>query len=46
LLTYQFDETDFKRNRDRFAQHLIGMGLAQRMSDSCTYIMNPMESQT
>jgi hypothetical protein len=46
LLTYLFDETDFKRNRDRFAQHLIGMGLAQRMSDSCTYIINPMDSQT
>lgn len=43
LLSYQFDETDFKRNRERFAQHLIGMGLAQRMSDSCTYVINPMD---
>jgi len=46
VLSYLFDETDFKKNRDRFAQHLIGMGLAQRMSDACTYIVNPMESLT
>jgi hypothetical protein len=45
LLSYLFDETDFKKNRDRLAQHLIGMGLAQRMSDACTYIINPMDSQ-
>jgi hypothetical protein len=46
VLSYLFDETDFKKNRDRFAQRLIGMGLAQRMSDACTYIINPMDSQT
>jgi hypothetical protein len=46
LLSYLFDETDFKKNRDRFAQHLIGMGLAQRMSDACTYIINPMDART
>lgn len=44
VLNYLFDETDFKKNRDRLAQHLIGMGLAQRMSDACTYIINPMNS--
>ncbi|MDY7577265.1 hypothetical protein RGU70_02835 [Herbaspirillum sp. RTI4] len=38
-----FDETDFKKNRDRLVQHLIGMGLAQRMSDACTYVLNPMD---
>jgi len=43
---FLFDDSDFKRNRDRFSQHLIGMGLAQRMSDACTYILNPMESLT
>ncbi len=43
VLSYQFDETDFKRNRDRLAQHLVGMGLARRMSDACTYIINPMD---
>lgn len=40
-----FDETDFKKNRERFVQHLIGMGLAQRMSDACTYTLNPMDSR-
>lgn len=40
-----FDETDFKKNRDRLVQHLIGMGLAQRMSDACTYIVNPMDKR-
>jgi hypothetical protein len=46
VLSYLFDETDFKKNRDRFGQHLVGMGLAQRMSDACTYVLNPMESFT
>lgn len=46
VLSYLYDETDFKKNRDRFGQHLVGMGLAQRMSDACTYILNPMESIT
>ena len=32
VLNYLFDETDFKKNRDRLAEHLIGMGLAHRMS--------------
>jgi hypothetical protein len=45
LLNYLFDETDFKKNRDRLAQHLIGMGLAHRMSDACTYVINPMDSR-
>jgi len=44
VLSYKFDETDFKKNRDRFGQHLVGMGLAQRKSDACTYVINPMES--
>lgn len=38
----QFEETDFKRNHDRLIQHLVGMGLARRMSDDCTYILNPL----
>jgi hypothetical protein len=46
VLSYQFDETDFKKNRDRFGQHLVGMGLAQRKSDACTYVINPMEALT
>jgi hypothetical protein len=40
-----FDETDFKKNRDRLVQRLIGMGLAHRMSDACTYVVNPMFSR-
>jgi hypothetical protein len=44
VLSYQFDDADFKRNRDRLAQRLVGMGLARRMSDACTYIINPIES--
>jgi hypothetical protein len=44
VLSYQFDETDFKKNRDRFGQHLVGMGLARRESDACTYVVNPMET--
>ncbi|MCC7643314.1 MULTISPECIES: hypothetical protein [unclassified Janthinobacterium] len=43
--TSLFDESDFKRNRERFSQHLIGLGLARRMSDACTYIINPMEKR-
>lgn len=39
-----FDEADFKKNRERLAQHLVSMGLAQRMSDACTYVINPMDS--
>jgi hypothetical protein len=46
VLSYLFDETDFKKNRDRFGRHLVGMGLARRMSDACTYVLNPMESLT
>jgi hypothetical protein len=46
VLPIRFDDSDFKKNRDRFSQHLIGMGLAQRMSDACIYILNPMESLT
>jgi len=38
----QFEETEFKRNHDRLIQHLVGMGLARRMSDDCTYVLNPL----
>jgi hypothetical protein len=39
--SYLYDDTDFKRNLERFTQHLLGMGFAHRMSDSCTYVENP-----
>ena len=35
------DEGDFKKNKERLARRLTGLGLAQRMSDACTYIRNP-----
>lgn len=35
------DEGDFRKNRERLTRHLIGLGLAHRMSDACTYIRNP-----
>jgi hypothetical protein len=44
LSGYEYDEPDFKDNRARLTQRLIGMGLAQRMSDACTYVSNPMNS--
>jgi hypothetical protein len=40
-----FEHGAFQKNRERLTQHLIGMGLANRMSDSCTYVINPMESR-
>lgn len=35
------DDGDFNKNKERLARRLIGLGLAQRMSDACTYIRNP-----
>jgi hypothetical protein len=41
-LTANFhDEGDFCKNKERLTRRLIGLGLAQRMSDACTYIRNP-----
>lgn len=41
LPSYFHDEGDFKKNRERFTRRLTGLGLAQRMSDACTYVKNP-----
>ncbi len=41
LPPYFHDEGDFKKNRERFSRRLTGLGLAQRMSDACTYVRNP-----
>ena len=41
LPAYFHDEGDFKKNRERFTRRLTGLGLAQRMSDACTYVRNP-----
>jgi hypothetical protein len=41
LPEYFHDEGDFKKNRERFTRRLTGLGIAQRMSDACTYVRNP-----
>ncbi len=41
LPSYFHDEGDFKKNKERFTRRLAGLGLAQRMSDACTYVRNP-----
>ncbi len=35
-----YESADFQRNRERFVQRLIGLGLAHRMSDACTYVQS------
>ena len=35
-------ENPFRKNADRLIRRLEGMGLAQRMSDGCTYVENPL----
>jgi hypothetical protein len=35
------DAGDFEKNRRRFTSRLAGLGLSNRMSDSCTYVRNP-----
>jgi hypothetical protein len=36
-----FDRTSFDRNRDRFEARLSSMGLVNRLSDGCAYVLNP-----
>jgi len=35
-------KSEFAKNRERLMSRLIAMGLARRMSDSLTYILNPI----
>jgi hypothetical protein len=37
-----YDEADFKRNQSRLSRRLVGLGLGNSMSDSCTYVVNPL----
>lgn len=37
-----YDKPEFEKNNDRLLRRLIAMGLARRMSDSFTYIINPI----
>jgi hypothetical protein len=36
-----FDRTSFDRNRDRLEARLSSMGLVNRLSDGCAYVLNP-----
>lgn len=37
-----FDPSEFAKNNERLLRRLMAMGLARRMSDSFTYIINPI----
>lgn len=37
-----YDRPEFEKNNERLLRRLIAMGLARRMSDSFTYIINPI----
>jgi hypothetical protein len=37
-----YDEADYTRNQARLSRRLVGLGLGNSMSDSCTYIVNPL----
>lgn len=37
-----YDRADYERNRIRLSRRLVGLGLGHSMSDSCTYVVNPL----
>ncbi len=41
LAASEFDMPPFQRNRDRLEARLASMGLLQRLSDGCAYVVNP-----
>jgi hypothetical protein len=41
-----YDEDDYKRNRARLSRRIVGLGLGSSMSDSCTYVVNPLGIST
>lgn len=41
-----YDEADYGRNRTRLSRRLVGLGLGNSMSDSCTYVVNPLGIST
>lgn len=41
-----YDEADYLRNRIRLSRRLVGLGLGNSMSDSCTYVVNPLGIST
>jgi hypothetical protein len=40
-----FQKNEFEKNADRLLSRLVAMGLAKRMSDSFTYIINPITKE-
>lgn len=40
-----FQKNEFEKNAERLTSRLVAMGLAQRMSDSFTYIINPINKE-
>lgn len=40
-----FQKSEFEKNADRLISRLVAMGLAKRMSDSFTYIINPITKE-
>jgi hypothetical protein len=41
-----YDEADYRRNQTRLSRRLVGLGLGTSMSDSCTYVVNPLGIST
>lgn len=41
LSAIEFDASAFERNRERLEGRLASMGLVQRLSDGCAYVINP-----
>lgn len=41
-----YDKADYERNRIRLSRRLVGLGLGNSMSDSCTYVVNPLGIST
>lgn len=40
-----FQKNEFEKNADRLISRLVAMGLAKRMSDSFTYVINPITKE-
>jgi hypothetical protein len=40
-----FQKNEFEKNADRLISRLVAMGLAKRMSDSFTYVINPITQE-
>ncbi len=45
LQSSEFDAAAFERNRARLEARLASMGLLQRLSDGCAYVVNPFSTE-